>query len=294
MFPRYWGLWIGIGFLSLFCLFPLKARWAFGETLGILGFIVTGKRRRIVRENIRACFPDLTEKELSEKVFENFKSSGIAILETFEAWFFPKRDFESLVRFEGLELLKSAKNEGRGVILLGVHLCALDLCGAALSRKIPFHVMYKRNRNLLINTIMTQGREKNFESTVERRKIRDVIKILKSGSILWYGPDQDYGKKHSIFAPFFGVPAATITATSRIAHSTKSQLIFMSQYRDRENGKYLVRLERISSAFPSNDMLVDCKLVNKKIEEAILFAPEQYWWLHRRFKTRPSEEPSLY
>ncbi len=294
MFPRYWLLWITIGFLSLFCLFPLKARWAFGETLGILGFIVARKRRRIVRENIRACFPNLTEKELAERVFKNFKSSGIAILETFEAWFFPKRDFESLVKFEGLELLESAKNKGRGVILLGVHLCALDLCGAALSRKIPFHVMYKRNRNLLINTIMTQGREQNFESTVERRNIRDVIKILKSGSILWYGPDQDYGNKHSIFAPFFGVPAATITATSRIAHSTKAQLIFMSQYRDREKGKYLVKLERISSAFPSNDMLVDCKLVNKKIEEAILFAPEQYWWLHRRFKTRPSEEPSLY
>ncbi len=291
--PKYWLSWVGIALLSIVCLLPRRSRTAFGSLIGLLAFVIAKRRRKIVGENLRVCFPNLPDKEVKEKIVRNFRSSGTAILETFEAWAFPKRDFESLVEFEGLELLMEAKKRGQGVLLVGNHLCSLDLCGAALSRKVPFHVMYKRNKNLLINTIMNNGRKRNFESIVERKNVRRVIKILREGSIIWYGPDQDFGEKNSVFVPFFGFPTATITATSRIAQSTKASVIFMSQYR-KENGRYFVKLSAASKNFPSNDISADCELINKKIEEAILLAPDQYWWLHRRFKTRPLGEEKIY
>ena len=140
---------------------------------------------------------------------------------------------------------------------------------------------------------MNNGRKRNFESIVERKNVRRVIKILREGSIIWYGPDQDFGEKNSVFVPFFGFPTATITATSRIAQTTKASVIFMSQYR-KENSRYFVKLSAASKNFPSNDISADCELINKKIEEAILLAPDQYWWLHRRFKTRPLGEEKIY
>ena len=291
--PKYWINWVGIALLSIVCLLPRKSRTAFGSAIGLLAFVFAKRRRRIVEKNLCVCFPDLKDEEIKKKVVKNFKSSGTAILETFEAWVFPGRDYESLVEFEGLELLAAAEKKGQGVLLIGNHLCSLDLCGAALSKKIPFHVMYKRNKNLLINTIMNRGRKRNFESIVERKNIRGVIKILRQGSIIWYGPDQDFGAKNSVFVPFFGFPTATITATSRIAQSTKANVIFMSQYRKKE-GRYLVKLSSSSQDFPSKDIPADCELLNKKVEEAIRLAPEQYWWLHRRFKTRPPGEEGIY
>ena len=146
---------------------------------------------------------------------------------------------------------------------------------------------------MLINTIMNRGRERNFESIVERKNVRRVIKILREGSIIWYGPDQDFGEEKLCLCSFFWFSTATITATSRIAQSTKARVIFMSQYR-KEKGRYLVKLSGLSEDFPSKDIHADCEFINKKIEEAILLAPDQYWWLHRRFKTRPLGEEKIY
>ena len=291
--PKYWINWVGIALLGAVCLLPRGSRTAFGSAIGLIGLAFAKRRRKIVEKNLRVCFPDLTDQEVKKKIVRNFKSSGTAILETFEAWVFPDRDYASLVEFEGLELLGEAERKGQGVLLIGNHLCSLDLCGAALSKKVPFHVMYKRNKNLLINTIMNSGRERNFESIVERKNIRRVIKLLRQGSIIWYGPDQDFGAKNSVFVPFFGFPTATITATSRIAQSTKANIIFMSQYR-KEKGRYLVKLSGSSKDFPTKDITADCAFINKKMEEAILLAPDQYWWLHRRFKTRPLGEEKIY
>ena len=218
--PKYWLNWIGIALLSIVCLLPRRSRTAFGSLIGLLAFVIAKRRRKIVGKNLRVCFPNLPDKEVKEKIVRNFRSSGTAILETFEAWAFPNRDFESLVEFEGLELLMEAKKRGQGVLLVGNHLCSLDLCGAALSRKIPFHVMYKRNKNLLINTIMNRGRKRNFESIVERKNVRRVIKILREGSIIWYGPDQDFGEKNSVFVPQFDTLIQINMAKDRVIYPT--------------------------------------------------------------------------
>jgi len=284
--PRYWPTWVGIGLIRLICVLPLRARWALGSALGLLAFYLARKRRHIVLTNLALCFPHADIQTRQRMLIENFRSSGISIIETAVAWFEEPAGYRTLVDIEGLENLRAAKAEGRGVLLLGMHLSTLDFCGAVLASETPFDVMYRRNKNKLLEAVMTRGRQRNFDSAIERNNVRQVIRRLKEGAIVWYGPDQDYGRRHSVFAPFFSRQAATITATSRIVKITGSPVVVFSHYRDLQQGRYRIRLERLDD-FPAGDDLIDCTLINSIVEKAISEAPEQYWWLHRRFKTQP-------
>ena len=195
---------------------------------------------------------------------------------------------------EGLEQLNDAQRTGKGVLLLGMHMSTLDFCGALLGQLAPFDVMYRRNKNKLLELIMTKGREQHFDSAIERREIRQVIRRLREGAVVWYGPDQDYGRKHSVFAPFFGLEAASITATARIVKMTGAEVVVFSHYRDLESGRYRICLSRPFTGFPHEDDIENCRVVNEVIETAIREAPEQYWWVHRRFKTMPEGTPRPY
>jgi len=292
--PRYWLTWAGIGIIGLVCLLPLTMRWRIGTGLGVLSYQIARKRRHIVQTNINLCFPELSESARRQLVKDNFRSSGISIMETAIAWFGDARKFIDIVDIIGLDVLRQAKIEGKGVLLLGMHLSSLDFCGAALSRFEPFNVMYRQNKNRLFESIMTQGRERNFDSAIERDNVRALIRRLKQGGVVWYGPDQDYGHKHSIFADFFGVEAATLTATVRIIRITRSPVIVFSHYRDLATGRYQIYLRRLDNEYPTGDDTADGKHINKIVEAAVRKAPEQYWWLHRRFKTRPPGQSKLY
>lgn len=285
--PRYWLLWIGIGSLYLVCMMPLRTRWAIGSLLGRSAYHLARHRRDIVQTNIALCFPDLSAREQDQLVRDNFVSSGISLIETALVWFKPAESFVHLVDIEGLEHLRQARSEGKGVLLVGMHLSTLDFCGAVLACFENFDVMYRRNKNPLLEAVMTLGRQRTFLSAIERSDVRGVIRRLRQGSIVWYGPDQDYGRKVSVFAPFFGVPAATITATSRIAGMTDAAVIVFSHYRNLQNGRYRIHISPPLADFPSDDEQDDCRRINQLIEDAIRQAPEQYWWVHRRFKTRP-------
>ena len=291
--PRYWPTWVGIGLMRLICLLPLRARWQVGKALGILAYWIAGRRRRVVETNISLCFPDLDKHDQKQLVIDNFRSSGIGIIETATAWFVNPIQYRDMVDIEGLDALTQASSEGRGVMLLGMHLSTLDFCGAVLSTWSPFDVMYRYNKNRLLEAVMTRGRQRNFSSAIERDDVKQVIRRLRKGATVWYGPDQDYGLKHSIFVPFFGHQAATITATSRIARITGCEVVTFKHFRDLQNGRYQITLERVTQ-FPSGDLDQDCETVNKLVERAILEAPEQYWWVHRRFKTRPHNEARCY
>lgn len=292
--PKYWLLWTGILLTAIVVRLPLRARWATGRFLGRVAHPLAKKRRHVVEVNLALCFPELSPGERAAMVRKNFESSGIGIVETATAWFRNPADFDGLVDIEGLDELRAARAKGRGVLLIGMHLSTLDFCGAALGRHEPFDVMYRRNKNKLLEAVMTRGRRRNFPRAIERNDIRDVIRSLKDGRIVWYGPDQDYGRKRSAFAPFFGVPAATITATRRIAAMSHSPLIVFSHYRSEATGRYRISLKPLPGTFPGADEQADCALLNRVIEDAIRQAPEQYWWLHRRFKSQPEGTPRPY
>ena len=292
--PKYWLTWIGIAVVRAISKLPLKVRWKLGSWLGELGYLLARSRRHIVKTNLELCFPNLTEQEIQALTKENFRSSGISIIETAQAWFDDPASFRDIVDIEGLGHLEAAKASGSGVMLLGTHLSTLDFCGAVLGTEIPFEVMYRRNKNKLLETIMTRGRVKNFPAAIERSDVRSVIRRLKSGAIVWYGPDQDYGRKHSLFVPFFGKTAATITATARIAGMTGAKVVPYAHYRDLATGRYRIQLLPVLEDFPADNEEASCTRVNQIVEQAILVAPEQYWWVHRRFKTQPEGKLKLY
>ncbi len=292
--PKYWPTWLGIFIAYPICFMPLRIRWAVGSSLGRIGYRLAGKRRHIVETNLRLCFPEKGDQEIKQLTKDNFISSGISIVETAVGWFTSPDTYIDLVDFENLDLLLKAQEENRGVLLLGMHLSTLDLTGAAVGRKAAVDVMYRRNKNLLIETVMTRGRKQHFPSAIEREDIRQVIRRLKKGATVWYGADQDYGLKHSVFAPFFGIQTATITAPSRLLKMTGAIPLHLSHYRDLDTGRYRVRFRKMPDGYPSGDDITDCSMYNQIVEDCILEAPEQYWWLHRRFKTRPEGEPRPY
>lgn len=292
--PKYWPTWLGIFLGYLICLMPLRVRWAVGSGLGRAGYRFARKRRQIVETNLRLCFPENTDQAHNRLTKDIFISSGISIIETAVGWFISPEHYNDLVDFENLDLLLDTQNQKKGVLLLGMHLSTLDFTGAVVGRNASVDVMYRRNKNQLIETVMTRGRKKHFPSAIERDDVRQVIRRLKKGATVWYGADQDYGIKHSVFAPFFNIPAATITAPSRLIKMTGANVLILSHYRDLSTGRYRVCFSRMPEGYPSDDDVADCTMYNQVVESCVLQAPEQYWWLHRRFKTRPDGETRPY
>lgn len=244
--------------------------------------------------NLSLCFPDLDEQALDALTKESFKHFGISLIETTLVWFHSPARFESAVTIHGLERLLAAEQAGRGVLLVGMHQSTLDFCGAMLGRELPIDVLYRRNENRLLEALMTLGRGKYFPHTIERGEVRQVIRRLKAGAVIWYAADQDYGSKVSVFAPFFGVDCATTTATSRFAKICDGPTLFLSFYRNLAAGRYDIHVSAPLENFPGDDPVADATLVNQYVQAAVEKAPEQYWWLHRRFKTRPAGQAVLY
>ena len=210
------------------------------------------------------------------------------------AWLNPKRGQRHPVRIEGAEHFHGALAEGRGVVLLGAHFAVMEIIGAPLVKLGPVDVMYRRNRNPVWEWVQVRGRHHYFHSVLERKALRPTLRALKAGRAIWYAADQDYGPKHSVFAPFFGVSAATITATAQLARHNGSPVLLMSQHRNDADRTWTLRFEPPLPNFPSGDQRQDAARVNQAIEAAVRRRPEQYLWLHRRFKTRPPGEPRLY
>jgi KDO2-lipid IV(A) lauroyltransferase len=292
--PRYWLNWLGYFLFWITVHTPQWSRIRIGAFIGWLGYYLSPARRHIADINLKLCFPDMDETERRNLCKRVFRSTGISSVETAMVWIRRAADFRHLVTIHGLENLRKAQAEGKGVILLGMHLSTLDLCGAVLSFHTGFDVMYRRNKNLFLEAVMTRGRQRNFPAAIKRDDVRGLIRNLIKGHIVWYGPDQDYGKKHSVFAPFYNIETATITATARIARITKSPVITFTHYRKPDGSGYDVYLSDPLENYPGNDEIKNASLVNNLVEAAIARSPEQYLWLHRRFKTRPAGEPRPY
>ena len=196
---------------------------------------------------------------------------------------------------EGFEHYTRALAQGRGVIVLGVHLMAIDVIGPALlAKQMRLNVIYRYNKNPVIEQAIKRGRGRFYPQVIERENTRGIVAALKSGEAIWYAADQDYGKHHSVFPTFFGVPAATITGTMRLARLRNSPVLLLSQYREPNHQSWRICFSPVLDQFPSEDPLADTQRVNNLLESAIQEAPEQYLWPHRRFKTRPPGERSLY
>jgi KDO2-lipid IV(A) lauroyltransferase len=291
--PKYWLTWISLGFMGLIGRLPLSWARRLGEWLGSLFYYLAPARRRIASVNVALCFPELNAIEQKELVHRIMRSTGINFTETCVALWGPESALQGLHTFTGLEHLEAARKDGSGVLLLGAHFTTIDPCAHGLATKTKFDVVYRRDANELFAYKVLRVRESVAEKGIVRGDIRQLVRRLREGKVVWYAPDQDMGPKHSVFAPFFGVQAATITATSRIVRMGNAKVLPLSHHRD-ENGGYHLIIGAPLENFPSDDDVADATLINKTIETAVRPYPDQYLWVHRRFKTRPPGEPNPY
>jgi len=292
--PRYWLTWIGLGLLRLVIFLPYKVQITIGRYLGIISMYILPSRRHITEVNLRLCFPSYSEKKRRKLLVDNFASVGIGVIEIAMTWWLPLHKLEKLVHIQGTEHLEAALAKGKGILLLGAHFTTLDFAGRLTTSKYPFHITYRSSKNKLIDAMLLRSRNEVFDNAISRNTMHTMIRKLQENKIVWYAPDQDYGRRHSVFAPFFGVSAATITATARIAKMAGCAIVPACQYRLPNNQGYVCIVYPALENFPTGDEVADATRINQLIEQAILRAPEQYLWQHRRFKTRPVGEARPY
>jgi len=294
--PKYWLMWIFIGLTRLLAFLPLSISHALGSMLGLMLFYLLPSRKKIAQINIALAFPELNKAQQARRVKQVFSHMGMTIMETPLVWWGSVNRLEKIpVDFEGLEHFEQARVNGRGVIMMGGHTFAMELGGRFMANRYPgqLNVTYQKMRNSLMDVMVYRSRLQVFKSVLERMDMRNMLRCLKSGEPLWYAPDQDFGPHRSVFAPFFGVPTATLTATSRLAKSTGAVVLPLFFFRQ-PNGRYLIRFLAPLENFPSGDDTADAVQINQAIESQVKQYPEQYVWVHRRFKTRPSGKASVY
>ena len=292
--PRYWPTWLALALARMLTHLPWRWQLAIGRALGRIMYRLARRRRHIARINLQLCLPAQTEAERRQVLRKHFEALGMGALETAMSWWMPDHRLEPLCRIEGLENLQHALAQGRGVILLTAHFTTLEIGGRLLAMHAPFHVLFREHKNRLFHAVMRNAREINYEKAIPRGDMRAMLRSLRDNHPVWYAPDQNYGREHSIFVPFFGVPAATITATARIAQLSNAPVVPLFQALRSDGRGYLIRLDPALRHFPGSDIEAATRRVNGIIEDLIRRAPAQYLWTHRRFKTRPPGESSVY
>lgn len=284
--PRLYPSWIGVGLFWLVGQLPWNFLLATGRGLGHLAWRLAKRRSHIARTNIRLCFPELTPEEQENLARRSVVSTGEAILEMAGSFSNHRIDLDKRLVIKGMEHIEQARAEGKGVLLLGMHFNSIDVGSRLLGYLMDFYAVYRPNDNRVIDRLINQGRGNYLKGNVPRSDIRQMIRLLRNGEVLWYAPDQDYGIAHAVFVPFFGIPAATITATSRIARMGKAHVIPTAHYR-LPGGRYQIEFGPPLEDFPSGDDEADTARINQTIEHYVRKHPEQYLWVHKRFKHQP-------
>ena len=277
---------LGLGLIRLLALMPPALGMATGRLIGRFLFFAAANRRLVCERNIGVCFPQLNPKVQRQVVKECFEEHGIGLTETAWSWYRPVDFVHDKLMVSGDEHLSNAMQMGRGVLLLCPHYSMLDLV-APLMHAIAgrFVISYRPNDNPQFDQAVCRGR-KRYAELVDVRALREIVKHLKQGQMVWFGPDQDMGPKGSVFAPFFGRPACTVTTPARLARMSGAVSLFLDLHRD-DQGTYQVRLQPMPENYPTEDEVENATHLNQCIEDALNNHPAQYMWMHKRFKTNP-------
>ena len=294
LLPRHWPAWLGLGAVWLAARLPYGLLLRLGAVLGGLAGGLLRTRRRVARRNLALCFPALDAAARDQLLRENLRDSGRMLAEFALAWMGSDRALARVPQtIEGLEHLESARRAGRGVLLVGAHFAHLELCARLVSRRIPIAGMYRTMDSPVFDWAVLRARLRYAAAMFTKEELRATVKYIKAGGIVWYAPDQDMRGKDSVFAPFFGVPAATITATHHLARLSGA-VVLPFFHRRLPQGGYALRLGAPLADFPGTDAAADTARVNAQIEAMVREAPAQYLWLHKRFKTRPPGAAPVY
>jgi len=293
--PRHWLTWLGIGALWLIVQLPYSVIYRLGTGLGRLSLRLMRRRATIAYRNLELCFPQMSETQRHEMVVKNFESVGMGLMETGMAWFWSNRRVAQWSRTQGIEPVKALLEQKQGILLIGVHFLTLELGARIFGMSTPGIGVYRPNDNPLLDWLQTWGRLRSNKTMLDRKDLKGMIRALKNGDIIWYAPDHDYGPRNSVFVPFFAVEqAATTSGTWMLEKMSKAHVVpFVPRRKPDGQGYDLIILPPEDNP-PLESAEATAAWMNKIVEKCILMAPEQYMWLHRRFKTTPEGVPSRY
>jgi KDO2-lipid IV(A) lauroyltransferase len=292
--PSYWPTWIALGILRAFEPLPFPVLVALGTLIGVVIVRLPLSFVRIARRNLELCLPELTVEERERLLRQHFRSIGIGIFETAMSWWSSDERIRKLTRFEGTEHLEAALARGRGAILLSAHFTTLEIGARALCARVAASVMYRPTRNVVLERFLMRLRGKQAKRAIPRDDVRTLISALKANEPVWYAPDQSYRKKGAEMVPFFNIPAATNTATSRLARMTGAAVLPYFPERLPGARGYRMVIQPMLENFPTEDQVADARRFNQLIEAQVRHVPAQYLWIHRRFKGLTADYPDYY
>ncbi len=288
-----WPTWLGIAFGWTLAHWPW---WLVRRTAPVLGWVMRlcmVSRRRVARINLELCFPELTPARRSELLREHFRSLGMAVFEFLRAWWGRLPPLDQGFVLEGLHNLEQARADGRGVILVSPHFTTLEICTRLLCQHAPIAGLYRPHESPAMDWAVKHGRMGHATAMFARDELRPAIRHLKAGGILWFAPDQESRRGDSVFVPFFGQPAWSLTSTHQLARLSGARVLPLFHER-LDDGRYRVEIGAPMEGFPGTDALTDTARIMAVIEAQIRRVPAQYLWVHKRFKTQPDGAGSAY
>jgi len=293
--PRYWPTWFGVALLRMIVLLPHKMRLAVGRWLGRTIRVLLGSRRKVATRNLQLCFPELDDAAREALEIRHFESLGMGVIELGITWWSSQQQVARIAGLKGMEHVRDALAKGNGVLMWSGHFANAELTGRMLEPEVPpIAAMYRPSENKLNDQIMRRCRGQSVSELISKDSVRSLLKALKQNRPVWYAADQAYTGKGAVLAPFFGEPAMTNTAVSQIAKVSKAAVVPFVPLRHNNGESYTLEFLPALENFPSGDAEADAIRLNALLEDIVRRAPEQYYWVHRRFKGRPDNYPDAY
>ena len=290
--PKFFPTLILILLMRIGVFIPFSTQVFIGKLIGKAIYPFMSKWRSTAYSNISHCFPEKKQAQVNTLVKLHFEAIGISLFETANAYYASDKKINKLLTIKQEHFFTDALKQEGGVIILCAHFMPLMLGSRALLINHTIANIYRPQNNKLFDQAMVKGYKKNGAVMIKSTDTRSIIKAINNSLPIWYAPDQDLGKNNSVFAPLFGIQTATASATARLAKNNKTRVIPYSFIRTSKG--YEMFFEKPLSSFPSSDPIIDATTTNRILEKQINKTPEQYLWIHRRFKTRPEGAENFY
>jgi KDO2-lipid IV(A) lauroyltransferase len=291
--PMYWLIWMGFGVLWLITRLPLAVILRVGDIVGLILYKLGGSRLEIGRRNLELCYPEKPVVEREAILRQCFKHCGHGLFLSGIVWWSSPKRIKRLCRIEGLQPVIDAVANGEKVLLVIPHNTCLEMSSVGVTEFFKFNVLFRVHNNPMWEYVAGKGRMRHNVRLFARKEVKEFLQSLETESMAAIAPDQDLGANRSVFVPFFGIQTATVPSVSDFANSTGAKVAFVDYYMDEDN-TFVARCGGVLDNFPTDDNVADTARLNAILEESVRKHPEQYLWLHRRFKTRPEGEANLY
>jgi len=290
--PKFFPTWILILLMRIGVFIPFSTQVIIGRTIGKAIYPFMSKLRSTAYSNISHCFPEKKQSQVNALVKSHFEAIGISLFETANAYYASDKKIIKLLTTKNEHFFKDALKQEGGIILLCAHFMPLMLGSRALLINHTIANIYRPQNNKLFDQAMVKGYKNHGAVMIKSTDIRSIVKAINNSLPIWYAPDQDLGEKNSVFALLFGIPTATASATARLAKNNNTRVIPYSFIRTKKG--YEMSFEEPLQNFPCNNPVDDATTTNMILEKQIKKTPEQYLWIHRRFKTRPEGAKNFY